>query len=146
MYNAAKDSLSIEQDRIAITKKAIQTEYETKIFNAQLENEQFRSELKVNQLKKTFIILFLGLMVILYILFHFRAKRIIHAKEKEVLLNEINHLNELEKTRHQLIQSDKMASLGQLTAGVAHEINNPVNFISSGVIGLKKSFLILSRH
>ena len=32
-----------------------------------------------------------------------------------------------------------MASLGQLTAGVAHEINNPVNFISSGVIGLKKT-------
>ena len=32
-----------------------------------------------------------------------------------------------------------MASLGQLTAGVAHEINNPVNFISSGVIALKKT-------
>ena len=32
-----------------------------------------------------------------------------------------------------------MASLGQLTAGVAHEINDPVNFISSGVIGLKKT-------
>ena len=47
-------------------------------------------------------------------------------------------LKELENTRHQLIQSDKMASLGQLTAGVAHEINNPVNFISNGVLGLKK--------
>ena len=32
-----------------------------------------------------------------------------------------------------------MASLGRLTAGVAHEINDPVNFISSGVIGLKKT-------
>ncbi len=45
----------------------------------------------------------------------------------------------LEETRNQLIQSDKMASLGHLTAGIAHEINNPVNFISNGVKGLKKT-------
>ncbi|MEM6320555.1 MAG: two-component regulator propeller domain-containing protein [Bacteroidota bacterium] len=46
----------------------------------------------------------------------------------------------LENTQQQLVVSEKMASLGQLTAGIAHEINNPINFISSNVQALKMDF------
>lgn len=40
-------------------------------------------------------------------------------------------LAELKATQHQLIQSEKMASLGEMTAGIAHEIQNPLNFVNN---------------
>ena len=42
-----------------------------------------------------------------------------------------NTLIELKKTQQQLIQQEKLASLGQITAGIAHEIQNPLNFINN---------------
>ncbi|MEA5599808.1 ATP-binding protein [Nostoc sp. UHCC 0252] len=48
-------------------------------------------------------------------------------RQKNIVLKET--LQELRLTQSQLIQNEKMSSLGQLVAGIAHEINNPVNFI-----------------
>ena len=45
---------------------------------------------------------------------------------------------QLENTRQQLLQSEKMASLGQLSAGIAHEINNPVGFVASNLAALER--------
>jgi len=46
-------------------------------------------------------------------------------------------LTQLQQTQAQLIQTEKMSSLGQLVAGIAHEINNPVNFISGNLTHAK---------
>lgn len=47
-------------------------------------------------------------------------------------------LKDLKEAEMQLVESEKMASLGQLTAGIAHEINNPINFVTSNVKPLQR--------
>lgn len=52
-------------------------------------------------------------------------------------------LDDLKKAQSQLIQAEKMASIGVLSAGIAHEINNPINYISGGMAALRKKHNLL---
>lgn len=70
-------------------------------------------------------------------------RNLVEMQEQKKLIEEKNNesnklLTELRETQTQLVQSEKMASLGQLTAGVAHEINNPINFVSANIKPLKE--------
>jgi signal transduction histidine kinase len=90
-----------------------------------LELEQARKEAQV-RLKIYFLIAGL-LLVSLFGLLMFRnnkQKQKINAKLENTLTN-------LQATQKQLVQSEKMASLGELTAGIAHEIQNPLNFVNN---------------
>ncbi|KHT55063.1 histidine kinase [Alteromonas marina] len=64
-------------------------------------------------------------------------------QDRTALLNQKNYQLEetnkdLKETQVQLLQAEKMASVGQLAAGVAHEINNPVGFVSSNISTLSE--------
>jgi len=63
-------------------------------------------------------------------------------KEKE---EQESLVKKLQEAQSQLLQSEKMASIGQLAAGIAHEINNPVGYINSNLSTLKKYIVDLFR-
>jgi signal transduction histidine kinase/streptogramin lyase len=75
--------------------------------------------------------------IILWTFFQYRSRRLkaknIELEEKVMhRTKELKHsLEELRDTQTQLIQREKMASLGELTAGIAHEIQNPLNFVNN---------------
>lgn len=84
----------------------------------------------------------IALILILIAIYFFKQEYLDYRKEIDAKNEEISRQNEeLKHTQAQLLQSDKMASLGVLSAGIAHEINNPLNYIRGANRGLAKYVL-----
>jgi len=80
---------------------------------------------------------------------HVRIRNLLGAHQYQEKLAEKNSLLEqtieqLKQTEMQLVQNEKMASLGRLSAGIIHEINNPLNYAATGLYTLRKKATLLA--
>lgn len=148
-YEAEKNRRDKQQQSMLLNQKELEEKERQKTIALLEERKALQeSKLSISQAMRTF---FFGLSVLFAIILFliYRSYRLKKKANTRLALQNMeiqqqkdrleNMFKELKAAHTQIVQSEKMASLGELTAGIAHEINNPINFVYAGVDGLRTS-------
>jgi len=137
LYSGIKKIIDEEDSRkIAEMKTNFETEKRDKEIQLLNKDKKLKEQESKQQsiIKNIFIVSFFVALLIAGLFF---SRNRLRQRSNKIITRAYN---DLKKAQAQLVQSEKMASLGQLTAGIAHEINNPINFVSANVNPLKRNF------
>jgi len=117
----AKDSLYKERIKNL-------AEFQNMSFSEQLRLQNLETEKVINENKVRIYFLLAGIAILLLLAIFFYIN---YRQKHKAKIKIEKAYDDLKVTQQQLIQSAKMASLGELTAGIAHEIQNPLNFVNN---------------
>ena len=125
-YNAVRESLYGTKNMRAMQNLVV----------AEVQRQQEIIEVEKSYQNKIKMYALLGGLIVLLVVAAMFYRNSVNQKKSKILLqqqkNELEQsLRQLSTTQTQLVQAEKMASLGELTAGIAHEIQNPLNFVNN---------------
>jgi signal transduction histidine kinase len=121
-FISLEESLQADQAKYG----SLSFETEQQMNEKELSIAKLESQNKISSLSRNFSI---GIAVLLLLIAAGIYNKFYSKKKANLILEKT--LTDLKSAQSQLIQSEKMASLGELTAGIAHEIQNPLNFVNN---------------